>query len=188
MGILLDTFRKDIGNGAEKMLRSKKWLYDKLSKVSVNRAKLIQSGTLAEIFIGKMFLFTYDPKTKDKLPFYDIYPLVIPIETYGDGFLGLNLHYLEPGLRIALLDKLHEYASNKKMDKTTRLKLSYSLISNTSRLSMAMPCVKKYLYSHVQSQFVFIEPDEWIMASFLPIEKFAKATKNTVWADSRNKL
>lgn len=188
MGILLDTFRKDLGKSTEKMLLSKKWLYDKLSKVSVNRSKLLQSGTVAEIFIGKMFLFSYDPKTKDKLPFYDVYPLVIPIEIYGDGFLGLNLHYLEPGLRISLLDKLHEYANNTKMDKTTRLKLSYQIISNASRLSIALPCIKKYLYAHVQSQFVFIEPDEWSMAAFLPIEKFAKANKNTVWADSRNKF
>ena len=37
--------------------------------------------------IGKMYLYIYDPKYKNTLPFYDALPLVIPIEFYGNGFL-----------------------------------------------------------------------------------------------------
>ena len=40
--------------------------------------------------IGRMYFYYYDPKTKDSLPYYDKFPLVIPIERYPDGFLGLN--------------------------------------------------------------------------------------------------
>ena len=74
---------------------------------------------------GFLYLFNYDPKTKEKLKYYDRFPLVIPIETYPDGFLGLNLHYIHPKHRLILLDKLSDTASNKKLDANTRLRISY---------------------------------------------------------------
>ena len=46
--------------------------------------------------VGKMYMFFYDAKYKDTLPFFDIFPLVFPIEFYSEGFLGINLHYLPP--------------------------------------------------------------------------------------------
>ena len=33
-----------------------------------------------------MYTFFYDPKTKDKLPYYDRFPVVIINEIYPDGF------------------------------------------------------------------------------------------------------
>lgn len=187
MGALLDQFKKDLaGAKLTKTAASRKWLFQKLSGISVNRNAMLRAGTVADVFIGQMFFFFYDPKTKKELPYYDKFPMVIPIEMYDDGFLGLNLHYLDPGLRIMLLDQLMTYVTNKKMDKTTRLRLSYDLIANASKLEMAKPCIKRYLYSHIQSRFIFIEPNEWDMAAFLPTEQFVKANKKKVWNDSRN--
>jgi len=57
-------------------------------------------------FIGGLMFFIYDPKTKDKLPYWDRFPLVIPINLYPDGFLGLNLHYLPYYQRQLLLATL----------------------------------------------------------------------------------
>lgn len=189
MGILLDNFRKHLfGNKQARMNMSRQWLFKKINEIKVNRAQLLRSGSVADVFIGQMFFFYYDPKTKAELPYYDRFPLVIPIEMYDDGFLGLNLHYLEPGLRVMLLDTLMGYANNKKLDKTTRLKVSYDLISSTSKLDIAAPCIKRYLYTHVQSRFVFIEPSEWDMAAFLPAEYFVKSTKQRVWTESRNSI
>lgn len=188
MGALLDQFKKDLGNKSTKMMTSRKWLFQKLSGLKVNRQALLRSGTVNDVLIGNLFFFFYDPKTKKELPYYDKFPMVIPIEMYDDGFLGLNLHYLDPGLRIMLLDQLSTYANNKKMDKTTRMRLSYDLISNASRLEMAKPCIKRYLYGHIQSKFIFIEPNEWDMACFLPTEQFVKATKQKVWKDSRGQF
>lgn len=189
MGTLLDQFRKDLyGNKAGKMLASRKWLYDKLRGLAVNRSAMMRAGTVSDVFIGQMFFFFYDPKTKKDLPYYDRFPLVVPIEMYEDGFLGLNLHYLDPGLRVMLLDQLLTYASNKKMDKTTRMRLSYDLIANASRLEMAKPCIKRYLYNHIQSKFIFVEPAEYDMACFLEAEQFVKADKKKVWKDSRGQF
>jgi hypothetical protein len=189
LGILLDTFKKQLQAPASyNTTRAKKWLYDKISNVRVNRQVLLKNApsTAGMTFIGNMFFFVYDPKLKKKLPYYDRFPLVFPIEMYEDGFLGLNLHYLEPGFRVMLLDRLSEYKNNKKYDHTTRLKLSYELINSASKLEMARPCIKRYLFNHVESVFVPIESSEWIMACFLPAENFKKATKYKVWEDSRN--
>ncbi len=189
MGILLDTFKKDlVGRKLSRTKEARQWLYRKIQGLGVNRSALMQAGPASKIFIGKMFFFFYDPKTKEKLPYYDTFPLVLPIELYQDGFLGLNLHYLEPGLRVMLLDKLMDFSNNKSLTENMKLNLSYDLISSTSRLSMAQPCIKRYLFSHVQSKFINIEPIEWDIAVFLPTENFVGASKNHVWKESRSRF
>lgn len=122
--------------------------------------------------LGGMYFFAYDPKWKAVLPIYDKFPLVLPIERYEDGFLGLNLHYLDQGTRKALLDKLAEYASDTKMNRYTRLKLSYNLLKASSVSKTIEPCIKRYLTSHVRSRFIEINPNEWDKAIQLPVADF----------------
>jgi hypothetical protein len=51
--------------------------------------------------------------------------------------------------------------------------MTYSLLSSTKKLAtLAKPCIKRYLYNHVRSQFIEIEPAEWDKAAQLPIELF----------------
>ena len=120
--------------------------------------------------IGKMYFFKYDAKWKATLPIWDKFPLVLPIERYKNGFLGLNLHYLRYEERAILLGRLFQYRTNNKLDATTRLRLSYDLINQTRRLGIARPCIKRYLWSHVRSKFIEIVPQEWPMAIELPVE------------------
>jgi hypothetical protein len=49
--------------------------------------------------MGNMYLFSYDPKHKDTLPYYDRFPLIFPINKAKGGFLGITMHYLTPILR-----------------------------------------------------------------------------------------
>ena len=134
------------------------------------------------ILLGKMFFYKYDPKFAKKLPYWDMYPLVFPFERAPGGFYGLNLHYIPPRDRAVLIDNLNQYASNNKYDQTTRLELSYRLLKRYGR---AVPCVKRYLGDRIVSQTVRIDADEWEVAIFLPVERFQKASKGEVWADSR---
>ena len=138
--------------------------------------------------IGRMYFYYYDPKTKDSLPYYDRFPLVIPIERYPDGFLGLNLHYIHPKRRIILLDKLSVILNNHDYDETTRFKISYDYLKRASRIYEAKPCIKRYLSKHVQSRFLEISADEWDIAALLPVESFAKQKSRTVWAESEDKF
>ena len=152
----------------------------KMKAVTPNQ--LLKRQPEDNIMLGKMFFYKYDPKWAKKLPYWDMYPLVFPFERAPGGFYGLNLHYIPPRDRAVLMDSLNQYASNNKYDKTTRLELSYRLLKRYGR---AVPCVKRYLGDHVVSQTVRIDADEWEVAIFLPVERFQKASKGEVWADSR---
>ena len=166
------------------------WLRKKASDLSPSRTSLLsdKDRQVTTPFIGHMYFYFYDPKTKDYMQYYDKFPLVIPIEMYRDGFLGLNLHYIHPKQRIILLDKLAEYATDKRFDIRTRLRLSYDLLRRASKAFEATPCIKRYLFSHVQSRMVEIFADEWDIAALLPAENFVGASTSKVWSDSRKKF
>lgn len=169
---------------------SRQWLKNKITNLKPTAQALLQDKTRQtnKSLIGRMYFFFYDPKGKDSLPYYDRFPLVFPIERYSDGFLGLNLHYIHPKQRIILLDKLSEFANNSKYDETTRLRLSYQLLSNAKKIYEQTPCVKRYLFKHIESRFLHIEASEWDIAALLPVENFVGATKSKVWAESKDKF
>lgn len=154
---------------------ARSWLLSKIKslKIPTNRSNILNDAkrVSAKAFIGKMYFYNYDPKFKDILPVYDRFPLVIPMEMYEDGFLGLNLHYLDPYSRLALLDRLHDFINNDKYDDTTKFRLSYDLLASSRRYKMIEPCIKRYLFSHIRSSIIYIEPDNWETAIFLPTEK-----------------
>jgi len=112
--------------------RSTQWYRDKIKEFGMPGAMdLIRDGKRnSRPFYGKLNMFFYDPKHKKTLPYYDTFPLVLPLETYDDGFLGLNLHYLPIPLRIRLLDGLVDYSNNTAFDETTRLVVNYKRLKN----------------------------------------------------------
>ena len=139
--------------------------------------------------IGSMFMFFYDPKLKDILPYYDIFPLVFLIGFKDNGFMGINLHYLPQYLRAKLMDALYSTANNDKYDDTTKLKISYQILNNAAQFKYFEPCIKRYLWNNVQGgQFLKVEPKNWDTALMLPTERFKKATKSTVFRDSSRKF
>jgi len=159
-----------------------------LSKQGITPQRMMKednSSLKARIIPGNLYMYVYDPKTKATLPYYDRFPLVFPYATAPGGFMGLNMHYLPYQLRIRLLDRLMQFRTNDKMDGTTRLKYSWSLIANVSKFSMAQPCVKHYLLPHVKTSFKKIDVNDWATAMLLPVERFVKAPKEKVWKDSQ---
>ena len=138
--------------------------------------------------VGSMYMFFYDPKHKDTLPFYDSFPLEIMIDKAEGGFLGLNLHYLPPVLRAKFLDALLDITSNDKYDETTKFALSYSLLKRSAKYKYFKPCVKHYLTSHVRSRFAKVHAPEWEIAAFLPTADWQKAGKSTVYSNSRRMI
>ena len=153
---------------------------------SIKRSDLMRDSDYLtnNLEMGKMYLFKYDPKYKRTLPYYDTYPLIIPIEKYNNGFLGLNLHYLPPKLRLALLEKLLELKNTKNMTERTKIRATYALLSSSVKYKFMKPTIKRYLNTHIRSSFVRINPDDWKIAIFLPYEVFKNASKETVWKDS----
>ncbi len=147
-----------------------------------------EARKVSSMEFGYMYAFKYDPKTKNDLPYYDTFPLIFPVRMDSDGFLGINFHYLPPVLRAKLMNALYSTLTNKKYDDTTKVKISYSILQSASKYRFFKPMLKKYLRSHVRSQFLEIQVNEWDMAIFLPTESFRKADTGRVWEESRKQI
>jgi hypothetical protein len=159
-----------------------------MAKQNITPNKILRgepSHMRSAIIPGNLYMYKYDPKTKETLPYYDIFPLVFPFRKTQDGFYGLNMHYLPYDLRIRLLDRLLVFKSNSRWDETTKIKYSWALIDGVSRYEAAKPCIKQYLSGHVRSQFRQIHSEDWATAMLLPVERFVGASKQQVWTDSR---
>ena len=169
---------------------AREWLRSKVKSLNPTPQSLMRDRERLRnnSFIGRMYFYFYDPKHKDTLPYYDRFPLVIPIERYPNGFLGLNLHYIHPKQRIILLDKLSDVATNNRFDDKTKLRISYEYLAAASKAFEATPCIKRYLFSHIDSRFLEISAEEWDIAVMLPVESFVGATTSKVYADSRKKF
>lgn len=192
MSFNLKEFAKE--NEATKVKRSWAWYQTNVRNVAASSGigpmKFLGANIENQkqsILPGQLVCYTYDPKTKDKLPYYDNFPMVLPFAVSPTHFTGLNIHYLPPKIRAQLLNKLTAYMTDDKMPVNARIRLSWDLLKNASRFPEVSASVKQYLFSHVKSNFVRIPPKEWEYAVWLPLERFKKASNEQVWSGWRNK-
>ena len=134
---------------------------------------------------GDMVMYTYNPKHKETLPYYDTFPLAIVVGSAPGGFHAINLHYLPPKVRAIFLDKLNDVASNQKFNATTRFKITYKLLMATKSYKYFKPCFKHYLSANVTSNIMKVNAAEWNIAIFLQTASFKKASVGKVWSDSK---
>ena len=71
------------------------------------------------------------------------------------------------------------------MDAAGQDKLSVSAVEN-SRLTK--PTIKRYLFGYTRSMFRKIDSEDNLTAIMLPVQRFKKASENTVWGDSRKMI
>ena len=182
MASILDTLVDKQGGTQKSASWYQKAVASMADRLTAN--KLMSQGKLtSRPNIGLLNLFFYDPKYKKTLPYYDTFPLVLPLEAIPGGFSGLNFHYLPPGLRFRLLDQMQRFATNNKMDSTTRLNVSYSGVKS---IPLVKPTIKKYLYKHVRSSFLKIDLTQAAIAVYLPVQQFQKSSAASVYAASRS--
>lgn len=151
-----------------------------------NRERLYNNITQQDI--GRMYMFFYDPKHKQTLPYYDRFPLIFVMEKYKDGFLGMNLHYLPPVFRARLMDRLYAIERQDNIRESKKLRMSYGLLNSISKYKYFTPTVKRYLNSNIRSRFLYVPAEEWDIALMLPTERFKKSKKNQVWRESKQQI
>jgi hypothetical protein len=169
------------------------WLAQKIAQlkgtasipIGMSREKFRQVN---DFRLGKLYCFYYDPKGKEDLPYYDRFPMVLAIEKYNDGFLGLNLHYLPFNYRMAFLGKLLKFAVQGEPGEIDRLRVTYDILVASRRLKEFRPCIKRYLSGHIQSKILAIQPNEWDIAAFLPLQQFRGAKSQQVWQESLEQI
>ena len=167
--------------------KSTQWYRNKIKEFGQPGAMdLIRDGKQSNTpHYGRMNMFFYDPKGKKTLPYYDTFPLVLPIERYPDGFLGVNFHYLPMGLRLRLLDRIVDFSNNTKFDESTVIDADYSKLKNLKEIK---PTLKRYLAGRVKTRYRRVDADEFTVAVLLPIARWKKGTQQDVYRDSRKMI
>ena len=162
----------DIKESAEGRELSTRWYRSKITSLGGNNIDAVQhidaGKTTARPTYGMMNLFWYMPLKGEKLPYYDIFPLSIPVVIHRDGFTGINFHYLSIPMRVKLLEILIESfadGNNNKLNMTWR---------NISGLKYAKPIVRRYKAERVRSLFLKLNVEDMLIAALLPVEKFYK--------------
>ena len=201
---------KDMPVGMPFRVPPPRWYEEKIKEFTApSRETLIRQGDMRTKnqgpFFGEMNMFFYDAKFKKTLPYWDRFPLVIPLYDWSfdynprKEFMGINFHYLSIPLRIALLNELVElYITNTEIEwggetfnDKTRL-----VIKNFSKMILktpqAIPCVKHYLNPYIRTNIRRIKASEFIIALLLPVEDFQSyklgsggdIPSQKVWRDS----
>lgn len=190
--IVNDAYKKGII--LQKNRQSLDWLAKRARSMRMSSSRFIREDghkfvTNTNLAVGKMYMFFYDPKWKNELPYYDRFPciFILDVDKETNSFLGLNLHYLDYQSRAILLDALLKYENNSNINQNKRLKINYGVIKSFAQSGLAKPCIKRYLFSHIRSKFIWVNAEEWHIVSMLPVHTWEKASASTVWRDSRKK-
>lgn len=181
------TFQNYIKNiNQSNIANASDWFREQAKRVErIDSNKVIKeqsSNVTTRIRLGHLYLFKYDALTKDVLPYFDRFPIIFVIKPMKDGFLGLNMHYLPFNYRARLMDALYEYVTGE--DDKQRLRITYKILSQTSKLRFFRPCLKHYLNNQVRSRFVHVTPKDWETAVFLPLQRFTNVSTRVVHKDS----
>ena len=190
MAKTIDDYLKEITTVAGGRDLSVRWYRDQIRQIvpkqlteaqTVMNIRTSANRTVRPTY-GVMNLYFYSPKHEETLPYYDVFPLVIPIKKLKDGFIGINFHYLSVPLRIKLFEKLQPLAVENR-------RLGWIRVS---KFRGVKPCVKRYLASHVKTRFAKITDEEMQVAMLMPVQRFKKQgslfKETKVWADSRKNL
>jgi hypothetical protein len=171
--------------------RSFRWYQDNVRKVAnninsfSNASKTDLGEFVTRLEPGNMYMYVYDPKYKNELPYYDQFPLCLPFDDISGGFVGINMHYLPYLQRAKLLGELLNY-TDRDISEKSKIEVSWSVLKNFGKFPQVQPSVKKYLYSQVNSRFFKINPEHWKAAIFLPTQNFEGASLQKVYRDSRD--
>ena len=174
MASIFDTIRQ----AADDRDLSINWYKKKVADLSnrISAARLMRDGTLKKTpSFNKLHFFRYDPKLKQFLKYYDVFPLVMPIQAAKGGFLGINFHYLPIPLRMRLLETLDKRG----------FRGNYSKLKNIREVK---PTIKHYLRQQFRSGFLELEEDDYAPSIFMPVAQFRKASASQVWRDSRRMI
>ena len=166
-----DRISKQIKTGNEPF----RWYRNRIKELGTpSTAELLRSGKLAKRpHEGFLNMYIYAPKLKDKLPYYDTFPLIMYLKPAEKGFYGLNFHYLPYALRARLLDAAGQDELN---------------VNAVLRSNLTKPTIKRYLFGYLRSMCLRIEPEDNLTAIMLPVQRFKKASDNRVWGDSRKMI
>ena len=158
----------------ERNITNRDWMRSQVKSDSATLARLFlkRENIIGEVQEGQLYMFSYNPKTKRALPYYDTLPLVFVTERDRRRFTGFNIHYLPPFARREIITRMQQLDERR----------IYRLIRRAKEFK---PLIRTYLYNQKTSNFLFVPKDEWDMISEMQVENFRKKSSSTVWDQTR---
>jgi|TARA_B100000315_G_scaffold104704_1_gene96053 hypothetical protein len=161
---------KDTAAGRELSIR---WYQSRIGDLEgryLTAPSLIDEGISEERVTSRptywmMNMFRYFPLKGERLPYWDLYPLVLPLQRRSDGFIGLNFHYLPIAQRIKVLDRMKMYG----VERTGRMKVSFPMIVDWKGVKQM---TRRYKAKRVKSLFLQIPLEDMLIGALLPVQRF----------------
>ena len=142
---------------------------------------------------GKIYTFRYDPKTKDRLAYYDTNPVVIclgNVRGYPNLNLGLNLNFLPYKIKIQLLDFIDKnlgetIAKYAKVNPESaimqkQLAITYEAVKQSLKQVNGQFALRSY-YVDRRSDTYVVSYENWPQATLLKIEDLEGIKLNQVY-------
>ena len=172
-------------------LESLRWFQQRVKTMKLTPEAFYHQSNLRKArryLEGRMYTFFYDAKTKDKLPYWDRFPVVLILDLNQTGFTGLNFHYIPPKYRVRLLYELYKYI---KLDDDTRdrkmkphIRMRYEMLRGLTKMRFFKPCFKRYLTTQIEGRALEITPDYWDVMAMLPLADWQKKHAREVYTES----
>ena len=126
---------RDIKEQALGTRRNGAWYINALSN-ALSEVQNIDVSTqdTGGISVGDLFFFSYSPSFPERYEFWDTQPLAVALTFYRDGFLGCNLHYVNPDYRDSVASSLLNSGGGASVPKNTIHKYLYSGIGNLQKV------------------------------------------------------
>lgn len=169
-------------------------------EVNKRPQKVLQgAGRTKRLLPGRFYMFKYNPvgKGTERLPYYDMFPVVLVINVYDKYFQGINFHYLPPIYRADLMDQLYRFViapdvQSKDIGSSIRARLNtnrvdYGFMSKRFNLRSFKPMFKRYRKSNVVGPYLYVPPIGWDAVMMMPLQRFRGAGINRVYKDSLEK-
>lgn len=160
---------EEIKQEAGKKNRSGDWyisaLQEKLSPLQTYPLIDYNESDTGGVAVGDLLFFQYGASFPDKYEFWDVQPLAFVLEFRKNGFIGANLHYINPDYRDAV---------------------AKSLINKGRGAYVPKNSLHYYFYSGVGSLYKVPPDEDWASISLLPTERFIdrrgnKYPKHKAW-------
>lgn len=197
---ILDRQDIDDFDYAKQQQTAKQWMQSRIQTLNTftigKTTQLRQTNILAEgrqkntFELGRMYLFRYAPITRNKLPYYDTFPLMIPYYRKGSTIFGANFHYININMRRRLFENMVDlnYITDGTETDEPKFNFTYRRLKGKNLFRFLPPTIHQYKLGRVRSILIEIDAREWPLALYLPVEAFKKTKKSVVWDNSLEQI
>lgn len=151
----------------KKLLDEGAKLTKELAKEDKERFLVVDKGSEFKKYVqpGSFISYTYIPKHKDTLKFWDKNPAIIVLRVTGTRMLGLNIHFVPFPLRKIIVEYIVKLnLNNIKYNKP--IYVDYKMMKSFLIRAKATICIRAYLISNIVSKVKIVKSHkDYIIAS-----------------------